>query len=80
MKDYFLALMGPKHCGWCMERGDTLIDRLCRFNIALRWSERRWYEKAIMRIERFWTDRAPFWKLGQTWHYRHHTDWKSFPK
>lgn len=71
MKDVIYAILGKRFCGWCGDRGDTLFDRLMRYNIAMRTADRHWWEKAAMRIQEY-TDKVPIWKLGRLWHFRFH--------
>lgn len=72
MKDLVLALMGRKHCDWCVDRPPTWWDRLMRFDQAMRDDSRPWYERAAMRFTRGNERYLPIWKLGQWWHWHVH--------
>jgi hypothetical protein len=73
MKDFVLALLGQKHCPWCVDRPDTLWDRLMHFDQLGGIEGRPWWERYAWKWGDF-NDRLGIWTLGEKWHRRRHHD------
>lgn len=65
------AMMGRKHCGWCVHKEPTWWERKMRFDIAMRTDSRPWHERAAMKLSD-WSIAIGIWKLGARWHRKHH--------
>lgn len=70
MIDLVGALLGRKHCAWCVDRPVSWWERLTNQD-ELGESPVRW-KRLIVRAQ-FWLFEAiPVWKLGNSWHWRFH--------
>ena len=75
MIDLWFAILGRKHCGWCIDRPeDGWWNRTFRLNQAMLWEDRRWYEKLECNRERLFTKYDPFWRVAREWHFKFHPD------
>lgn len=73
MKDLILALMGHKHCEWCVrDKPPSWWEHKMRFDIAMRTDSRPWYERLAIRLSDGNEKYLPIWKLGQWWHWKFH--------
>lgn len=71
MIDLIRALLGPRHCDWCLCRPASWFDRLLdgdKFTPEQRQGWRRYARTVWYR----WVIRAPFWRVGEAWHWRFH--------
>lgn len=72
MGDLLMAVLGRKHCGWCVLKDANWWERLTGLNDFGGRDSGPWYRRASIRLADFNTHTLPIWRLGEKWHYWRH--------
>lgn len=73
MWDTITAILGGrKHCGWCVSKPVTRVERFFGGNLTGPRKNHPLHVRAYWTYDE-WQTSLGVWKLGQWWHFRHHT-------